>query len=306
MLGAVVRRLARLLATLIGLTVIVFLLMNLVPGDPARLAAGMAASQEMVDKMREELRLDQPLAVRYMHFLANAVRGDLGRSWVSHQPIGREVFNRWAATLQLALFSTVLVCVFGLAMGVACAIRPGGWLAGGLRMLSTIGVSVASFWLGLVLILTLSVRLGWFPSIGKAGLSSFVLPALSVALYGVGVTARQTETALAEALLSNYIRTAWAKGLPQRAVIFKHALKNALIPVVTVLGLQFGYLMGSSVVVEVVFAWPGLGRWIAEAIAYRDLPVVQGGLIVLGATFVVLNFIVDLCYTWLDPRIRLH
>jgi len=296
--------LALAVPTLVGVTVVVFALIRLVPGDPARLVLGLQASEEEVQRLRVQLGLDQPLPVQYARFLGRLVQGDLGRSVVTGEPVTREIAARLPATVQLAVASTLLATVAGMAAGVISATRQYSWVDYLVMTVALFGISLPVFWLGLMLMLLFSVHLRWLPAGGYGTPAHLVLPTITLAAFSVAIIARMTRSSLLEVLHQDYVRTAWAKGLGARAVVLRHALKNALIPVVTVIGLQFGGLLGGAILTETVFAWPGMGRLLVGAIVARDYPVVQGAVLVFAALFTLVNLAVDVLYAYVDPRIH--
>jgi peptide/nickel transport system permease protein len=299
-----VRRLAGAVPVLLAVALLVFSMLHLVPGDPARVVGGMDATDEQVQEIRRELRLDDSLLVQFARFLAGAVRGDLGRSYVTREAVAVEVARRLGATVELAVASLALTLVVGMAIGIVSARRPGSVLDTAGMAGALIAVSIPTFWLGLILQIVFSLWLGWLPSAGRTGLLSLLLPAITLSAFSVAIVARMTRSSLLEVLSQDFVRTAEAKGLSPAAVLLRHALLNALVPIVTILGLRFGYLLGGAVVTETVFAWPGLGRFIVASIKARDFPSIQGGILVMAACFVLVNLIVDLLYGWLDPRMR--
>jgi ABC-type dipeptide/oligopeptide/nickel transport system permease component len=300
----VLRRLVLAVPTLVGVTLVVFALIRLVPGDPARLVLGLQASEEEVQRLRVQLGLDQPLPVQYARFLARLLQGDLGRSVVTGEPVLREIGARLPATVQLAVTSTVVATLAGVAAGVVSATRQYSWWDYAVMTVALFGISLPVFWLGLMLMLLFSVHLRWLPAGGYGTPAHLVLPTVTLAAFSVAIIARMTRSSLLEVLHQDYVRTAWAKGLSSRAVVLRHALKNALIPVVTVIGLQFGGLLGGAILTETVFAWPGMGRLLVGAIVARDYPVVQGTVLVFAALFTLVNLAVDVLYAYVDPRIH--
>jgi peptide/nickel transport system permease protein/oligopeptide transport system permease protein len=290
--------------TLLGVSLVVFLLLHLLPGDPARIIAGLLASEEDVAHLRTELGLDQPLVLQYLNFLGNLLHGDLGHSVRTRQPVLDEVLARLPATIQLAVISMVVAGWLGILAGVLAATRPDS-LFDYLTSLGTLfGVSMPVYWLGLMLITLFAVQWQLVPAAGNDQPTSWILPSLTLAAFSVALIARMTRSSMLEVLHQDYVRTAWAKGLAERGVIFRHALKNAFIPVLTVLGLQFGALLGGAVLTESVFAWPGIGRLMVDSIFARDYPVVQGVVLVFATMFILLNLVVDVLYAYLDPRIH--
>ena len=281
-----------------------FAIVRLIPGDPARLLAGDFATEPIVDELRAKWRLNDPLPVQYAVYVGGLVRGDLGRSITTSTPILPELTERFLRTLQLAVAAILVAAAIGGAAGIVSAVRRSSVTDYLATALALTGISTPIFWSGLLLILLFSVRLEWLPAGGTGTLRHLVLPALSLGLFGAGVLARQTRSGMLEVLGQDFVRTARAKGLPERAVVVKHALKNAMIPVVTVLGDQFGRLLGGAILTETVFAWPGLGRYLIDSISQRDYPAVQGAILVFAAAVVLINLLVDLSYGMLDPRVR--
>ena len=286
------------------MSLLVFAIVRLIPGDPARLLAGDFATDQLVDELRQRWRLNDPLPVQYAVYIGGVLRGDFGRSITTSTPVRPELVERFLRTLELAVAGIVLAAVIGGAAGIVSAVRRASLTDYVATALALTGISTPIFWSGLLLILLFSVRLEWLPAGGTGSLRHLVLPALSLGLFGAGVLARQTRSGMLEVLGQDFVRTARAKGLPERSVVVKHALKNALIPVVTVLGDQFGRLLGGAILTETVFAWPGMGRYLIEAISQRDYPAVQGAMLVFAAAVVAVNLLVDLSYGLLDPRVR--
>ena len=298
------RRLLVTLPTLWLVTVVVFSMVRLLPGDPAETIAGLNATRESVAGLRQELGLDQPLLVQYGQFLRGLARLDLGRSTMSRAPVVAELGPRLRVTLILAAVSMLVAVSVGVALGVVAALRRRTWLDYLCMSVSVAGLSTPTFVLGLLLVLVLSVQWRLLPATGAATPWHYVLPALTLGLPAAAVVARMARSSLLEVLGQDFIRTAWAKGLPGRVVVARHALHNALIPVITVSGLQFGQLMGGAVVVESVFGLPGLGKLLVDRILGRDYPVIQGVVLVVAVGFVVANLLVDVVYTLVDPRVR--
>ena len=306
------RRGAAFLATLFVVSVLVFVVIRVLPGDPALLIMGTEGSPEAVARLRDTLGLNRPLAVQYVDWLGRALRGDLGVSIQYDVPVGRLIVSRLPVTLPLTVMAATFMMVVAIPFGLYAATRhrrAGDYLT---MVLSQLGIAVPAFWSGLLLILLFSVHLGWLQSGGFAGwgqgiwpaLRSLLLPALALGVFQAAVLIRATRSAVLDVLREDYVRTARAKGVAERSVIGKHALRNALIPVVTVAGIQLGHLLAGSIILESVFALPGLGRLALGAIAARDLPVVQGVTLFVAGAIVLLNFVVDLAYVVLDPRIR--
>lgn len=299
----ILRRLLALIPILIGVSIIIFLVMRLVPGDPARQSLGPEATGEQVAVLRKAWRLDEPLPIQYIAWLQRAVEGDLGRSTVSRVPVTEEIFTRLPATLNLTLASMAVAIIFGLVFGIISAIRHNTLIDRGTMLLALIGICTPSFWLGLILLLIFSVRLGWFPSTGAGGISHLVLPSVTLGVGAAAVIARVTRSSMIEVFSEDFIRTARAKGLAERMVVVRHALKNALIPIITILGLEFGGLLAGAVITETVFSYPGIGQLLIKSINNRDFPIVQGALLLFAVQFVLVNLIVDLLYARVDPRI---
>jgi peptide/nickel transport system permease protein len=297
-------RLVQALPTLFVVSLLTFALVRLVPGDPAVLIAGEDATPDVLAGIRERLGLDRPLPEQYAIYVAGLLRGDLGASLRSKQPVGRELAARIPATLELAVAAAVLFTGLGTGLGVAAAVWHRRWPDHLVRLGSLLGVSTPSFWLGVVLILVFSVRLRVLPVSGRGSLAFLVLPAVTVAADGVALLARLVRASLLEVLGEEYVRTARAKGLAERVVVWRHALRNALVPALTVLGLEFGRLLGGVVVVESVFGWPGFGRLLVTAIQTRDYPLVQSAILVFAAGLILVNLAVDLGVGVLDPRVR--
>ena len=300
----VVVRLLWIGPVVLGVSLIVFSIMKLVPGDVAQVIAGTDGTAEDVELIRKALGLDRPVYEQYLTFVWHSLQGDFGRSAVTKRPVTEEIASRIGPTAELAVAAFLVAIVVGMAAGIVSAVyRYTVWdnLA---TLISLIGVSMPIFWLGLMLVLLFSVALGWLPSAGAGTPAQLVMPALALGSASTAIIARQTRSGLLEVLNQDYVRTARAKGLSERVVLMRHALKNALIPTVTIAGLQIGYLMGGAVLAETVFARPGLGRLLVDSIARRDIPVVQTTIMLLSVTFVLVNLAVDLLYVKLDPRIQ--
>jgi len=309
MTAYIFRRLLMTIPILLGVATIVFALMFIVPGDPARMLMGQHGDEATLNAIRHEMGLDRPMYVQYAKFIGRLAKGDLGVSYRQKRPVRTIILERLPATAKLALASMLIAVAFGVAAGIVAAVFRNGVLDWLVMLFSLTGISTPVFWLGMMLILVFASGLGWFPvgGYGRSGdLRHMFLPALSLAAISTGYIARMMRSSMLEVIGKDYIRTARAKGLTERAVILRHALKNAFIPVITVIGLNFAALLGGAVATETVFAWPGLGRAAVDAIRVRDLPVVEGCVIFLAFIFVMANLLVDLSYAWLDPRIRLE
>ena len=297
------RRLLLAIPTLAGVLVVVFLLLYVAPGDPVLEMVGERADSATIARLRAELRLDDPLPRQFAHYASGVLRGDLGRSYITGRPILHDILERFPKTLQLAAAAMLLATLTGVTIGVLSARFPGGWFDRASLGVSYIGISFPVYWVGLILIFLFAVQLRWLPPSGYGGLIFLVLPALTLGSRSIAFLARMTRSAMLEVLGSDFIRTARAKGLRERAVLAHHALRNAMIPVVTVLGLDFGYYLTGSILTETVFSWPGVGRYVVNAIARRDLPAIQGAVLFMSVVFVVVNLITDLVYAAADPRV---
>ena len=298
------RRILVTLPTLWLVTVVVFSMVRLLPGDPAETIAGLHATQESVAGLRQELGLDRPLLVQYGQFLGGLLRLDLGRSTMSRAPVLDEIRPRLPVSVTLAVLSMGVAVTVGVLLGVLAALRRRSWVDYLAMSVSVAGLSTPTFVLGLILILVLSVQWRFLPATGAATWWHYILPAITLGLPAAAVVARMARSSLLEVLRQDFVRTAWAKGLSRPSVVYRHALKNALIPVITISGLQFGQLMGGAVVVESVFGLPGLGKLLVDRVLGRDYPVIQGVVLVAACGFVLTNLFVDLVYSLVDPRIR--
>ena len=308
------RRLLLLVPVLVGVSIVIFGVLHLSPGDPAEIMLGSQATKEDLVRLRESLGLNEPLPIQYVHWIGHVVRGDLGRSIWMKRPVLPEVLGRLGATLLLTGTALLLSTAGGLALGVASAAWPRSLLDRLSAVASLFGASMPSFWLGIVLMVIFALWLGWLPasgmyaSYGGGGLgdllSHLILPAVTLAAASITIIARLTRSTMLEALGQDFVRTARAKGVAESGVLLRHGLKNALIPIVTVVGVQAGYLLGGAVLTETVFAWPGVGTLMVQGILARDFPLVQGCVLVVALAFAVINLAVDLLYAWLDPRIR--
>lgn len=305
MMTFIARRLVSVIPVIFGVSVAVFLMIHLIPGDPAQLVAGIEATEEDIQNVRESLELDKPLIVQYGNFVGRALTGDFGESFRTRRPVSEEIGARYMNTLLLGFTAVVFAVIFGVATGIVTAIWRHSWIDNVVLVISLLGVSVPTFFLGLILMLVFSVYLGWLPLTGAGSFAHLILPAITLGTPNAAIISRITRSSLVEVLGQDYVRTARAKGLAEFVVINRHAVRNALIPVVTVVGLQMGYLLGGAVVTETVFAWPGIGRLIVQAINARDFPVVQASVLLLAMTFVIINLLTDLAYRFLDPRIEM-
>ncbi len=332
MLKYIGKRLLDILPVLLGITLLVFLFLQLIPGNPAVVMLGPRATAEQVANLQEQLGLNRPLPLQYLSFLGKLIRFDLGRSIISGIPVTREIAARWPATFELSIAAMLFSIVVGVPAGILAAVKKNGWIDNLAMTASLLGVSTPVYWLGLLLVYLFAVNLQWLPPSGRLGvgipfqpitgfyildalitfnfralgdiLAHLLLPALALGTIPLAIIARITRSAMLEVLSQDYIRTARAKGLKERLVINQHALKNALLPVVTIIGLQFGTLLSGAILTETIFSWPGIGSWIYEGILNRDYPVVQGGVVFVALVFVLINLLVDLSYSFLDPRIQ--
>lgn len=330
----IAKRLLNLIPVLLGITLLVFTFLHLIPGDPAVVMVGERATPEQVEAIREQLGLNQPLPIQYLTFLSNLIHFNFGTSIISGVPIADEIKIRWPATFELSVAALLIATTVGIPIGILAAVRKNSVWDNLTMSGSLLGVSLPVYWLGLLLIYLFAVNLNWLPPSGRLSIDTglnfkpitgfyvldallqldfkvlqdvlkhLVLPALTLSTISLAILARITRSAMLEVLSQDYIRTARAKGLLERWVIFKHALKNALLPVVTIIGLQFGALLGGAILTETIFSWPGIGSWIYEGILNRDYPVVQGGVVFIAVAFVLINLLVDISYALLDPRIQ--
>ena len=300
----VLRRLWQSALTLVGVSVLVFVILRVVPGDPAKMLLPDGAPQSAVDELNRQLGLHEPLHVQYAIFVRSVFRGDFGQSFQYRAPALQVVVERLGATVQLALAALVITVGVGVSLGIVAAVRRGTGYDYASTVLAVLGQSLPNFWLGIMLILLFGVALRWLPTSGFESWRHLILPAVTLAAFPMALVARLTRSSMLEILGRDFIRTGRAKGLAERAVILRHALRNAAVPLLTVLGLQIGTLLGGAVITESVFAWPGMGKLVVDAIFFRDFPVVQTVLILSATIFVLINLLVDLVYTVIDPRIR--
>ncbi|MDI6894721.1 MAG: ABC transporter permease [Bacillota bacterium] len=302
----VLRRILLMVPVVLGVTLVVFCIIHVAPGDPVLLLVGERAPPEVYERVRRAWGLDQPLPVQYLTFLANAARGELGTSILLRRPVGDLLLTAVPVTLELGFSAIALSVLAGVVAGVISAARAGSAADQATMVGALLGVSVPEFWLGQLLMLAFAVRLKWLPVSGYGGIGHLILPMVALGAAGAAVIARTTRSSMLDVVRQDFVRTARAKGLAERVVIYKHALRNAMLPVTTLVGLQVGYMLAGSVVLEEVFSRPGMGRLMVKAILARDYPVVQGCLLVLAVSVAVANLVADLCYVLLDPRIRLH
>jgi peptide/nickel transport system permease protein len=331
MIGFIIRRILVVIPTLLGVTIIIFFMLAITPGDPAELLLGERATKDSLDAMREYLGLNKPLYIQYGMFLKRVVKFDLGETIWTRQRVSIEIKERFPATMELALAAMMISSFLGIILGIISATKQYSWFDYASMVGSLFGVSMPVFWLGLVLMLIFSLTLGWFPMSGRLGvdieltvithfyaldailtknwaalkdvLMHLALPAMALSTIPLAIVARMTRSSMLEVLRQDYIKTARAKGLSEVKIVLKHALRNGLIPVVTVMGLQFGILLGGAILTETVFAWPGVGKWLYDGVVKRDYMVIQGGTLLVASTFVIVNLVVDLLYAIINPRI---
>lgn len=300
----IIRRLLITLLVLFVITIIIFVMVRLIPGDPAIVMSGQDATKEQIELVRARLGLDKHPVEQYFIFAGNLLQGDMGVSTRTGLPVTKEIMHRLPNTVLLATAAMLIAIVLGISAGIVAGIKQYSIFDYSSMLLALFGLSMPVFWLGLMLMLLFSIKLGWFPATGADTWRHLILPAFTLGVASTAIIARMTRSSMLEVIRLDYVRTARAKGLTERLVILRHALKNALIPVVTVIGLQMGILLGGTVLTEIVFAWPGIGRLLVEAILARDYPVVQGVVLVIATMFILANLVVDIIYVYLDPRIR--
>lgn len=307
MLRYVLGRLVGMLPVLFGVTLLVFLMSTFSPGDPVVAMLGESAqgiSREALEELRTQLGLDRPLPAQYAAYVTGLLRGDLGTSIRSRRPVLTEIADRLPATIELAVAALAVAVALGVTLGVVAAVRKRTWVDGAAIAVALVGVSVPVFWSGFLLMIVFALELGWLPASGRGTVFHLILPALTVGVSSAAFIARITRGAVLEALGQDYVRTAHAKGVAPRRVVARHALRNALLPIVTVVGLQLGGLLGGAVLTETVFAWPGVGRMLVDAILARDLPLMQGSVLVISLIFILVNLAVDLSYAAINPKVR--
>ena len=297
------QRVLLLIPTLFGVLLVTFLLLYVAPGDPVQAMVGERADPETLARLRAELHLDDPLYRQFGHYVGGVVRGNLGTSYITRRPIIRDLLERFPATLRLAGAAMLFAAAVGISVGILGAWRPGTWMDRVAAFGSYLGVSFPVYWVGLILILVFAVNLRWLPPSGSGGIVYLVLPALTLGMRSVAFLSRMTRAAMQDVLQSDFIRTARAKGLWEPRVVLSHGLRNALLPVVTVLGLDFGSYLTGSILTETIFSWPGVGRYVLNAIDKRDLPAIQGSILFLSLVFVVVNLLTDILYARVDPRV---
>ncbi|EAX6647830.1 glutathione ABC transporter permease GsiC [Salmonella enterica subsp. enterica serovar Kentucky] len=304
MLNYVLKRLLGLIPTLLIVAVLVFLFVHLLPGDPARLIAGPEADAQVIALVRQQLGLAQPLHVQFWHYITHVLQGDFGTSMVSRRPVSEEIASRFLPTLWLTITSMIWAVLFGMAIGIAAAVWRNRWPDRVGMTLAVTGISFPAFALGMLLMQIFSVDLGWLPTVGADSWQHYILPSLTLGAAVASVMARFTRSSFVDVLSEDYMRTARAKGVSETWVVLKHGLRNAMIPVVTMMGLQFGFLLGGSIVVEKVFNWPGLGRLLVDSVDMRDYPVIQAEVLLFSLEFILINLVVDVLYAAINPAIR--
>jgi peptide/nickel transport system permease protein len=300
------RRLVIVIPTIVGAITLVFFFLHLIPGDPVEVMLGETAQQADKERLREELGLNLPLYVQYGRFIAGVAQGDLGDSYFYRRSVTQVIADRVPATVELALAAFLVAGLIAIPLGIVAALREGTTVDNVSVLFSLLGVSMPNFWLGPLLIILFSIKLGWFPVSGRGDVGSLVLPAITLGTALAAVLSRMTRASLLERLGEDYLTVARAKGLPEWKVILKHALRNALIPIITIMGLQFGTLLSGAIITENVFSWPGIGTLLINAISARDYPLVQGCVLFITLSYVLVNLLTDLFYGWADPRIRLR
>ena len=305
MLKYIAKRLLAMIPVILGVTLIVYLIMSLAPGDPARTILGELATEEQVNELREEMGLNDPIIVQYFRYIWNLLHGDLGRSYQSRIDVSTEIFSRFPNTIKLALAASLFSVILALPLGIIAAVKQNTFFDSFSMFVAIIGISCPTFWFGLILILVFAVNLKWFPVSGQAdNFRGMVLPALTLAFNSMAAMARVTRSSMLAVIRQDYIRTARAKGVSRRNVILQHAVPNAMIPTVTVIGLRIGGLLAGAVICETVFSWPGIGRLLVQSIQSRNTPVVLGCIIIFSICFSLVNLIVDILYAFIDPRIK--
>jgi peptide/nickel transport system permease protein/oligopeptide transport system permease protein len=304
MYNYLIKRLLSTVPVLIGISLLLFFMLRMLPGDPAQVLAGQMATPEEIENIRHQLGLDRPVYEQYAVYVSHLVRFDLGRSARTQNPVIDEIWARLPNTLLLAVVAILLACLFGIPAGIISAVRPYSWIDYLVTLSALFGISMPVFWLGLMLVVLFAIILHWLPAGGTGSWQHVILPSITLAAFVVAFIARMTRSTMLETLTQDFTTTARSKGLTETVVVVKHALKNALIPIITVVGLQFGFLLGGAVLTETVFAWPGLGRLLYDSISARDYPVIQGTILIFGLLYILVNLMVDLIYAFVDPRIR--
>lgn len=306
MIQYIIKRLMQAVPVVLGVIVITFILMYLIPGDPVISMVGERYSEETIERLREEMHLDDPMIVQFFRYLGNVLQGDLGKSFITEKPVTVLIMEKFPNTMILAIAAMSFAILLGLSAGILSSLRPRSLIDRGIMILTLGGISAPVFWVGLMLILIVGVNLQWLPATGYGGIEYIILPALTLGLRSAAYLARLTRATMLDVLNQDYIRTARSKGIPQWKIVLKHAFPNTLIPVITVIGADFGSYLSGAVLTESIFGWPGIGRLALDAILKRDFPVIQGTVLLMALVFVLINVIVDLLYGVVDPRIRLE
>lgn len=304
MLKYIIKRIGALIPIVIGITLLIYFVMSFSPGDPATMMLGSAATPEAIDQLRQEMGLDKPVAVQYINYMKNLLKGDMGKSYITKNTVSSEIASRFPVTIKLGVAAIFLAVIISIPIGIVCATKPNSLIDGLSMTLALVGVSMPAFWAALLMILFFSVKLGWFPSGGITNWVSYVLPSVSLSFGSMAVIARTMRSSMLEVIRQDYITTARAKGVPRKRIIRRHALKNSLIPTVTVIGIEMGTALGGAVLTETVYALPGLGRLIVDSIKNKDTPLVLGSLIVFAVSFSLVNLAIDILYAYIDPRIK--
>ena len=300
----IAKRLLMLIPVLLAVAFVIYAIMNVAEGDPVYSVAGADATEEQLAALREEMGLNGSLVERYFRYIGNLLKGDLGISYVSKQDVMKIYLQRLPNTLKLASMTMIFATLIALPLGIIAAVNQNSWIDTLSMVLALIGLSMPNFWLGLLLIILFSLKLGWFPSGGNVGFRSIILPAFTVGAGLAALLTRTTRSSMLDVIRQDYLRTARAKGVPERTIIRKHALRNALIPIITIFGVQFSNVLGGSVLAETVFAWPGVGRLVVDAIDQRDIPTVTGALVMTTMLVTIVNLLIDIVYAFVDPRIK--
>ncbi len=300
----ILKRLLMLIPVLLAVAFVIYAIMNVAEGDPVYSVAGADATEEQLAALREEMGLNGSLIERYFRYIGNLLKGDLGISYVSKQDVMKIYLQRLPNTLKLASMTMIFATLIALPLGIIAAVNQNSWIDTLSMVLALIGLSMPNFWLGLLLIILFSLKLGWFPSGGNEGFKSIILPAFTVGAGLAALLTRTTRSSMLDVIRQDYLRTARAKGVPEKTIIRKHALRNALIPIITIFGVQFSNVLGGSVLAETVFAWPGVGRLVVDAIDQRDIPTVTGALVMTTMLVTVVNLLIDIVYAFVDPRIK--
>lgn len=304
MTAYIFKRILYMIPVLLGVTILVFGIMHLAPGNVAQMLLGENATADQIANLQHEMGLDRPITIQYLDYMKNLLRGNLGTSYTTGEPVNTKIFDCFPYTVRLTVVAAIFSIVLALPLGIIAAVKQNSWIDNLSMIISLIGVSMPIFWLAVMLILLFSLKLGWFPVYGAKQASSIILPAISLGLMNMASIARTTRSAMVETIRQDYIRTAHAKGLPEKTVIMRHAFRNGMLPTITVIGLEIGQMLGGSVLTETVFAWPGVGRLMIQAINGRDTPTVMGCIILMTLCFSLVNLLVDLLYGVFDPRVR--